>query len=246
MIDTRSDARGVANYVARAFFAMVDEEIVPVMPALLRQLAEGRPVETAALADAVGRPVAELDALLERFGVERDAAGRIVGAGLTLRPTPHRFAIGGRLLYTWCALDALVFPAVLGTTAEVESLCAATGTPVRVRVGPAAVESVAPAGAAVSFLVSDDEQVAAPSATTRTSSPRRRRRRTGCPATRAGSYGRSGRPSRSAACSRRSTWGGRAAHGHLLVRGRGIGWIVLRAGSAARGGEGKAVVDASL
>jgi alkylmercury lyase len=119
----------------------------------------GKGIETAALAAELGRPAAELDALLERFGAERDAAGRVVGAGLTLRPTAHRFTVGGRRLYTWCALDALVFPAVLGTTAEVESLCAATGTPVRVRVGPAAVESVAPAGAAVSFLVSDDEQV---------------------------------------------------------------------------------------
>ena len=159
MVDTRTDVRDVAEYLSHAFVGMVGEDAVSVMPTLLRRLADGRPIETAALAAATGRPVAELDALLERFGVERDAAGRVVGAGLTLQPTPHRFTVDGRLLYTWCALDALVFPAVLGTTAEVESPCAATGTTVRVRVGPAAVESVTPADAVVSFLLSDDERV---------------------------------------------------------------------------------------
>jgi alkylmercury lyase len=159
MVDARTDVADLAGYLARVFVGMAGEDVVSVLPTVLRRLAYGRPVETAALAAELGRPTAELDALLERFGVERDELGRVVGAGLTLRTTPHRFAVGGRRLCTWCALDALTFPPLLGTTAEVESPCPATGTTVRVRVGPAGVESVAPGGAVVSFLVSDDERV---------------------------------------------------------------------------------------
>jgi alkylmercury lyase len=159
MFDTRTGPKEVADYLGRTIIAGLDEEVWRAMPTLLRGLAEGRPVETAEFAAAAGSPAAELDAMLDRFGVERDAAGRIVGAGLTLNPTPHTFLVEGRRLYTWCALDALVFPAVLGRTAEVESPCAATGAPVRGRVGPAAVESVTQPEAVVSFLVSDHRRV---------------------------------------------------------------------------------------
>ncbi len=48
--------------------------------------------------------------------------GRIVGQGLTLRPTPHRFTVDGEELYTWCALDTLIFPALLDRPARVESV----------------------------------------------------------------------------------------------------------------------------
>ena len=159
MVDTRTDTRDVADYLARVFVGMAGEDVVSVLPTVLRRLAEGRPVDTATLAAELGRPTAALDALLDRFGVERDDAGRVVGAGLTLRPTPHRFTVGGRLLYTWCALDALVFPSLLGEPADVESPCPATGAMVRVRVGPTTVASAVPEGAMVSFLVSDDERV---------------------------------------------------------------------------------------
>jgi alkylmercury lyase len=59
--------------------------------------------------------------------LETDEQGRIVGSGLTLRPTPHRFALDGRQLYTWCALDTLIFPVVLGQGATVESPCHGAG-----------------------------------------------------------------------------------------------------------------------
>lgn len=143
MVHTRTPTLGmrtapedVADYLAEVFVGMVGEDAAAVHPHMVRRLGEGRPVDVGALAAELGRPAAELDALLERFGVERDETGRIVGAGLSLRPTRHRFAVGGCELHTWCALDALVFQSLLGKTAEVESPCPATGTTVRVRVGP--------------------------------------------------------------------------------------------------------------
>nr|WP_055469056.1 organomercurial lyase [Streptomyces sp. NBRC 110030] len=67
---------------------------------------------------------------------EYDTEGRVIGHGLTINPTPHRYETGGRTFYTWCALDTLAFPAVLGHTAQVTSACRATGRPVRLTVTP--------------------------------------------------------------------------------------------------------------
>jgi alkylmercury lyase len=124
--------------------------------ALLPLLAEGQPVAPQRLAAALGRPHPEVMAALRQLpGIEWDGHGDIVGAGLTLRPTPHRFAVEGRTLYTWCALDALMFPSLLGQTAYVESPCRGTGTLVRVRVTPVGVEQVEPPEAMVSIVTPD-------------------------------------------------------------------------------------------
>src|SRR5688572_7786649 len=70
---------------------------------LLQLLADGYPVSIEQLARALHIPPEQLGAELLRCGdVEFDAAGNIVGAGLSLIPTPHRFAIRGHQLFTWC------------------------------------------------------------------------------------------------------------------------------------------------
>lgn len=121
---------------------------------LLRLLAEGEPVSVEDLAHAIGRSIGQVRQTLAALpDVEIDHQGRVVGYGLTLLPTPHRFEVDGRRLYTWCALDTLVFPALLGRTARIESPCHGTGTPVRVTVGPIGVTSVDPATAIVSIVV---------------------------------------------------------------------------------------------
>lgn len=124
---------------------------------LLHLLARGEPVDIPELARAAGRPVAEVhSALAEWPDTECDEAGRIVGYGITLVPTSHRFTVAGRQLYTWCALDTLIFPAILGLPAEVESPCHTTGTPVRVTVDPdVGITSVEPRSAMVSLVAPD-------------------------------------------------------------------------------------------
>ncbi|TQR87725.1 organomercurial lyase MerB [Mycobacterium hodleri] len=124
---------------------------------LLELLAQGQPVTTDQLADATAQPVDQVHhALTAMPDTEYDEQGRIVGSGLTLRPTPHRFAIDGRQLYTWCALDTLIFPAILGRTAQVTSPCRGTGQPVRLSVGTDGIGSVEPATAVVSIVTPDD------------------------------------------------------------------------------------------
>jgi alkylmercury lyase len=96
---------------------------------LLRLLADGQPVSIEDLAEAAGRPVDDVRQTVASLpDVELDDEGRIVGYGLTLRETPHRFEVDGKRLYTWYALDTLVFPGLLGRTARIESPCHGTGT----------------------------------------------------------------------------------------------------------------------
>lgn len=124
---------------------------------LMKLLALGDPVDITDLAAATGRPVEEIRAALEAMAdTEYDGSGRIVGQGLTQRPTQHRFEVGGEQLYTWCALDTLIFPTLLAAPARIESAYKSTGTPVRVRVDSSGVTSVEPATAVVSLVNPED------------------------------------------------------------------------------------------
>ena len=85
--------------------------------------------------------------------LEVDQGGNILGWGLTLIPTPHRFRMNGQTFYTWCALDAPTYPALLQVVASVESSCPVSGAPVTLSITPAGVHDLAPAGAVVSVVI---------------------------------------------------------------------------------------------
>lgn len=124
---------------------------------LLRLLARGEPAAIDALAAATGHTTDEVrQALAASPDIEYDDTGRILAAGISLRPTPHHFTVDGTRLYTWCAMDTLVFPAILGRPAQVESPCQTTGTLIRLVVEPDRVGSVDPATAVVSIVTPED------------------------------------------------------------------------------------------
>ena len=124
-----------------------------ILVRLLRLLASGNPVDMTMLAAAAGRTVEQIRAQLAKLpDTEYDDEGRIVGQGLTLRPTPHRFTIDGEELYTWCALDTLIFPLILDREAHIESVSPATGQPIRLTAGPRGVRDAEPATAVVSLV----------------------------------------------------------------------------------------------
>jgi len=103
--------------------------------ALLRLLADGDPVPIGRFAQASGRTEDDVrQALAAVPDTEYDEHGRILGQGLTLGPTRHRFTVEGEHLYTWCALDTLIFPRVLGMGASIESTSPTSGDAVRVAV----------------------------------------------------------------------------------------------------------------
>lgn len=120
---------------------------------LLRLLAEGEPVTVAELATASGRSEDTVrQGLAAVPDTEYDDEGRIIGLALTMRPTPHRFTLAGEQLYTWCALDTLFFPALIGKAATIESTSRGSGTLIRVMTGAdGTVTSVQPATAVVSI-----------------------------------------------------------------------------------------------
>jgi alkylmercury lyase len=120
---------------------------IRAMAALLPLLARSGEVAREDAAMALGCSERDLDELLASlsFRVERDARGRIIGAGLTSIPTQHRFRVYGYDRYVWCALDTLLFPAMLGTNAEVESTCAVSGDPIRFVAAAGRVQGVSPA-----------------------------------------------------------------------------------------------------
>lgn len=77
----------------------------------------------------------------------------MVGLALTLNPTPHRFIVKGSTLYTWCALDAIFLPGLLGETAVVESACLTSGETIRLSVTPDSVVTYSPSTAVLSIAV---------------------------------------------------------------------------------------------
>ena len=121
---------------------------------LVRLLAHGRPVTPERLASAVQMTAEQVaEALVGLADLEVDPRGPVVGWGLTFIPTPHRFLVQGQQFYTWCALDALIYPALLQVVASVESSCPVSDAPVTLSITPAGVHDLAPTSAVVSVVI---------------------------------------------------------------------------------------------
>lgn len=130
----------------------------PLLRPIAQTLAYGRPVRVEDLAEAVGRSPATVRHILRRVPLaEWSTDRRLVGLGLALRPTPHRFVARGRDLYVWGATDALVFAAILGEPVRIESSCRVTGTPISIDISSAGVERVEPAVAAMSVIATTED-----------------------------------------------------------------------------------------
>jgi alkylmercury lyase len=126
-----------------------------------RALAEGRPVPAARLASMAGVPVELAEALFEHgkaLGGEWDEEGRLLGNVLTLIPTSHRFRVNGKELYTWCSMDAMHLPGLLGRPAEVESVDPVSGQAVHLVIPPDGVPSFTPAGTVLTIVLSSGDR----------------------------------------------------------------------------------------
>jgi alkylmercury lyase len=131
-----------------------------LMRAAVRLLARGAPVTMAELAAAAGAGVTDLMDAPAGCDIEYDDEHRIVGWGLTLIPTPHAFIVDARRLYTWCAADTLMFPAIIGSRAQIESRCPTTDAVIRLTVDPeGGVTELSPATAVISIPASDELDV---------------------------------------------------------------------------------------
>jgi alkylmercury lyase len=121
---------------------------------LVRLLACGHPVAPERLASVLQMTAEQVAEVLAGLAdLEVDQSGNVVGWGLTFMPTSHRFRVNGRTFYTWCALDALTYPALLQLAAGVESSCPVSGTKVSLSVTSAGVHDLTPASAVVSVVI---------------------------------------------------------------------------------------------
>jgi len=123
---------------------------------LIRLLSNGHPVSLEQLATALERPSEEVTEILCQFeDIVSDEDGRIVGAGLSLLPTPYRFKVNGHVLYTWCALDTLIFPVWTQRPAQVSSSGPGSWQPIHLTVTPERLEHFDPPSGVLSLLIQD-------------------------------------------------------------------------------------------
>jgi alkylmercury lyase len=124
-----------------------------LIPASIRLLADGQPVSPAQIADASGVPADQIGPALRAIGdIEWTDDGRVEGFGLTRRPTQHRFRIGDAELYTWCAMDTLIFAALLERPVQIESPDGATGETLRLETDGRRVIAAHPSSIMVSWF----------------------------------------------------------------------------------------------
>ena len=126
-----------------------------------RTLAEGYPVSAASLARASNVPLEITEALFEHgktLGGEWDAEGHLVGNVLTLNPTQHHFRINSKERYTWCSLDAMHLPGILGRTAEVESTDPVSGEKIQLTIPPDATPTYHPPGTVLSIMLAPGDR----------------------------------------------------------------------------------------
>lgn len=131
-----------------------DDACAALCTQLVRLLADGQPVSRDRLAAALGCSRTAVDTTLRQVAnLATDERDDIIAAGLCLVPTPHQFQVNGHALYTWCALDTLLYPLVLGQSAQVASRCPVSGTTVRLTATPTGVLDLDPATAVVSLVL---------------------------------------------------------------------------------------------
>jgi len=146
---------GQDNAISAELEDMLDLEI-ELTTGFLQILSAGQPVSAAHLAERVGLPVEQIEAIFEQFaarGGEFDAQGNLVGAALTINPTLHRFRVKGNDLYAWCALDTFFLPNLIGETAMIESIDPISGEPIRLTITPDGVAEVHPASTVLSITI---------------------------------------------------------------------------------------------
>ncbi len=82
---------------------------------------------TQQIASSAGRSVTDVaDVIAHTSQAEVDRAGRVLGVGLTLIPTPHRVLLPGRAhqLYVWCVPDAFAASRMLHRNGQIGCITA--------------------------------------------------------------------------------------------------------------------------
>jgi len=135
----------------------------------IQALAKGKSVSPALLADIWDIPLDQVQAILkqaeENGRVEINTQGDLVGAVLSLNPTPHQISIDNQHFYAWCAYDAMYVPGIVGKPAQIISKDPVTGRAIKVSIASDGVEAFQPESAVVSVVDPGGDMSAGPEST---------------------------------------------------------------------------------
>lgn len=148
------DLEGLTHGFVEAF--RVDIEVQRACVELYRQLAAGKPVPLENVASVLAVSAGQLKRSFGEWvisALEYDEQGHVVAfGGLTLKPTPYRFEVAEKMLYTWCALDCLFIPRLIDKSAKVESTCPVSKRLIRLLIEPDRIGHCNPDGAHISIV----------------------------------------------------------------------------------------------
>ncbi len=130
---------------------LLGQDILSRLAKVMTLIAKGRPVPVGDVAESLGISQEDAKAWLAKFGAELDEEGNLLGLGLTSVPTPHTFEVDGHNFYAWCAGDTLIFPAILGKSARVESTDPISGAKIRLIAMPQGVQEIEPGTAVLTW-----------------------------------------------------------------------------------------------
>lgn len=153
------DAPDLGPIVSGAYLNAGARELQWLSVAAYRLLATGQPVSLSVLAKTLNIGAAEVERMTASFPpstIDWNDNRELVGfVGLSLLPTPHRFAAGGQQLYTWCVFDALFLPEIIGSTAQLRTHCPQSGREIRVHIAPDGILSAEPDTTVMSWVRAD-------------------------------------------------------------------------------------------
>jgi hypothetical protein len=155
-IEHDTDA-GLAGFTAECGRSFTGERVTVGLAVIgLTNFGE-RPVPSTRLAEVLGRPVGEAEALARQWGWP---GTRVEDGLITVSPeraksaTRRHVQVGDRRFgVTGCAPDIFTYAPLVRPSLQVEETCPATGTPIRIVFTPSRVEHVEPADAVVAAMI---------------------------------------------------------------------------------------------
>lgn len=158
------DNETVENFLA-AFpteYINLSNEKQQISAKIYNLLSEGDPVSIEEIAKSLGMDKDHVKSIIDEWaGIYYNDDGNIIGyLGLAVEKMGHRFKLGEKTLYTWCAWDTLFIPQIIGKTANIESRDPLTKETISLTVThDGGISAVEPTDAVISFMIPNTEEV---------------------------------------------------------------------------------------
>lgn len=127
----------------------------------IQALAEGSPLSPDRLAELWEMDIDQVGIILNQAlaagRIELNDQGNLVGGILSLNLTPHRISIDGKVLYAWCAYDAIYIPGVVGKSAQITSEDPNTDGLIDIFITPSGLARIHPEGTVISVVGPEED-----------------------------------------------------------------------------------------